>query len=43
MRGPETLVEADVSVALIGSDGRPKRQPRHWIETFERLKRDGLN
>lgn len=43
MRGSETLVEADVSVALIGSDGRPKRQPRHWIETFERLKRDGLN
>jgi acyl-CoA thioester hydrolase len=38
MRGPETVVEADVSVALIGPEGRPKRQPRHWIETFERLK-----
>lgn len=38
MRGPETVLEAEVSVALIGPDGRPKRQPRHWIETFERLK-----
>lgn len=38
MRGTETLVEADVSVALIGSNGRPKRQPRQWIEIFERLK-----
>jgi len=38
MRGTELVVEADVSVALIGSDGRPKRQPREWIETFERLK-----
>lgn len=43
MRGPETVTEADVSVALIGPDGRPKRQPRHWIEIFERLKRDELN
>lgn len=38
MRGAETVIEADVSVALIGPDGRPKRQPRAWIETFERLK-----
>lgn len=38
MRGPETLVEADVSVALVGRDGRPKRQPRHWIETLEQLR-----
>ena len=41
MRGTETLVEADISVALVGPDGRPKRQPRAWIETFERFKRDG--
>ena len=38
MRGAELVVEADVMVALIGRDGRPKRQPRGWIETFERLK-----
>jgi acyl-CoA thioester hydrolase len=38
IRGQETLVEADVSAALIGPNGRPKRQPRQWIEAFERLK-----
>jgi len=38
MRGQETVVEADISVALIGPSGRPTRQPRHWLETFERLK-----
>lgn len=38
MRGQETVVEADISVALIGPNGRPTRQPRHWLETFERLK-----
>ena len=38
MRGAEMLVEAEINVALIGPDGRPKRQPRHWIETLERLK-----
>ncbi|MES2498692.1 MAG: YbgC/FadM family acyl-CoA thioesterase [Pseudomonadota bacterium] len=41
--GTETVVEADVSVALVGPDGRPKRQPRHWIDIFERLKRDERN
>lgn len=43
MRGSEMLVEAEVQVALIGPDGRPKRQPRHWIETLETIQRDGLN
>ncbi|ATE63716.1 tol-pal system-associated acyl-CoA thioesterase [Rhizorhabdus dicambivorans] len=38
MRGAEMVVEADVSVALIGPGGRPKRQPRALIETFERLR-----
>ena len=42
MRGTETLVEADVSVALIGPNGRPRRQPRHWIEAMEQIQRDGL-
>lgn len=37
MRGAEMLVDADIEVALIGPDGRPKRQPRAWIETLERL------
>jgi acyl-CoA thioester hydrolase len=43
MRGAEMLVEADISVALIGPHGRPMRQPRHWIETFERMQRDGTH
>ncbi|KKC26241.1 tol-pal system-associated acyl-CoA thioesterase [Sphingomonas sp. SRS2] len=38
MRGAETLVEADISVALVGPNGRPKRQPRQWLETFERYR-----
>lgn len=38
MRGADIVAEADVSVALIGPDGRPKRQPQAWIETFTRLK-----
>ena len=38
MRGTETLTEAEITVVLVGPDGRPRRQPREWIETFERLK-----
>ena len=38
MRGLETLAEAEIMVALIGPNGRPRRQPRMWIEKFERLK-----
>lgn len=38
MREIETLVEAEITAVLIGSNGKPKRQPRHWIETLERLK-----
>ncbi len=39
MRGPEMLVDATITAAFI-SKGRPKRQPRAWVETFERLKKD---
>lgn len=38
MRGDELLAEADVTAAFVGPDGRPRRQPRAWIETFERLR-----
>jgi len=38
MRGTETLTEAGITAVLIGPNGKPKRQPRRWIETFERLK-----
>jgi acyl-CoA thioester hydrolase len=37
MCGTEILTEADVTAALVGASGRPKRQPHEWIETFRRL------
>jgi acyl-CoA thioester hydrolase len=41
MRGDELLTDATVTAAFIASDGRPKRQPREWVEVFERLVREG--
>ncbi|WP_380872883.1 tol-pal system-associated acyl-CoA thioesterase [Sphingomonas sp. DBB INV C78] len=38
MRGGEVVAEADVTAAFLSPDGRPRRQPRGWIEIFERLK-----
>lgn len=38
MRGNEIVTEAEVRVALLSGDGRPRRQPRAWVETFKRLK-----
>ena len=40
MRGHERLAEAMITAAFVSRDGRPKRQPRAWIETFERLKKE---
>ena len=37
MRGDEILTTADVTAALVGAAGRPVRQPRAWIEAFERV------
>lgn len=37
MRGDEILVDADVTAAFLSADGRPKRQPRAWVEAFEAL------
>ena len=37
MRGDEVLTEADVTAAFLSADGRPKRQPRAWMEAFEAL------
>ena len=41
MRGDEVLTDATVTAAFIANDGRPKRQPREWVEIFERLAREG--
>ena len=40
MRGHEIVADAMITAAFI-ADGRPKRQPRAWVETFERLKKKG--
>ena len=41
MRGREVLTDAMVTAAFISPEGRPKRQPRAWVEAFERLKKEG--
>lgn len=38
MRGLEVLTDAKVTAAFLSPEGRPKRQPREWVEKFERLK-----
>lgn len=38
MRGPEQLTDARVTAAFLTLDGRPKRQPRDWVERFEQYK-----
>jgi len=40
-RGDQILADATVTAAFITPDGRPKRQPRDWVERFERLKEEG--
>ena len=35
MRDGQVLVEGLVTVAFVGEDGRPKRQPAEWIEAFQ--------
>jgi len=41
MRGREVLTEAVVTAAFMSPEGRPKRQPRAWVEAYERLKTEG--
>ena len=39
MRGHDILADAVITAAFL-RDGRPARQPRSWVETFERLKKE---
>lgn len=39
MRRADVLAEATITAAFV-AEGRPKRQPRIWVETFERLKKE---
>ncbi|HEV2595647.1 MAG TPA: YbgC/FadM family acyl-CoA thioesterase [Sphingomicrobium sp.] len=34
MRGSELLTDAKVTAAFLDGDGRPRRQPREWVEKF---------
>ena len=37
MRGPDILTDARVTAAYMTLDGRPKRQPREWVERFQAI------
>ena len=41
MRGEQILADAMVTAAFLSPEGRPKRQPRAWVEMFERLVEEG--
>lgn len=36
-RDTEVLTDAHVVAAFLSSEGKPRRQPRAWVEIFERL------
>jgi acyl-CoA thioester hydrolase len=35
------LTEAEVTAALVGPDGRPRRQPAAWLSIYQRLIEEG--
>ena len=37
MRGDELLTEATVTAAFLTREGRPRRQPKPWVEAFQKL------
>ena len=37
MRGPEMLADASVTAAFLDREGRPRRQPREWVEEFRQI------
>ena len=37
MRGPELLADASVTAAFLDREGRPRRQPKEWVETFRQI------
>ncbi|MCM8558423.1 tol-pal system-associated acyl-CoA thioesterase [Sphingomicrobium sediminis] len=40
-RGDELLASAEVTAALLTPDGRPRRQPRDWIDKFNAVVDEG--
>ena len=37
MRGDELLSDASVTAAFLDRDGRPRRQPKEWVEIFRNI------
>jgi acyl-CoA thioester hydrolase len=37
MRGPELLADASVTAAFLDREGRPRRQPKEWVEKFSEI------
>jgi len=42
MRGAETVTNARVTAAFLTLDGRPRRQPRDWVDRFRVLEAKGI-
>jgi acyl-CoA thioester hydrolase len=40
MRGREVVADAMITAAFLTAEGRPKRQPREWVQIFKRLKKE---
>ena len=40
-RGAELLTVAEVTAALVGADGRPRRQPAAWVDLYRDLVSQG--
>ena len=41
MRGPEQLTDARVTAAFLDAEGRPRRQPKDWVERFQAISKQG--
>ena len=37
MRGPELLTDAKVTAAFLDGHGRPRRQPKDWVDKFKAI------
>jgi acyl-CoA thioester hydrolase len=37
IRGDELLTDATLTAAFLDGDGRPKRQPREWVDRFKAI------
>lgn len=42
MRGAETVSDARVTAAFLSLDGRPRRQPAKWVESFRAISAKGI-